>query len=190
MEETKETLIKSANDLKINITKLNGEIVVDEECCTSIVLMLKNTGEIGTSFLGAHNPDILKALKKAINKYFRLLKKQLKTAPNEENIEVNKNEDLKEEIKLNNDNIENKNNTNTDNDNKDNKNKKSVKTTKNTNKKTTSKKSTSNNNSKQKNTTKNNKAKEKTAEEKSIDEVQEIIKDIKRMQDEYKNQNK
>lgn len=181
MKETNETLIKSANDLKVEITKLNGEKVVDEECCTSIVLMLKNSGEMGTSFLGAHNKTILRAMKKAINKYFKILNKSLKSAPNEENIIVEKDVAPPD--------VQNNTGTNNfvDESNKlQNNTEKSVEKN-NSDKDTLSKKSKKKSNKNKLNKTLHkSKSNGKSAEQQSIDEVQEIIKDIKRMQDKYK----
>ena len=192
MEEN-ETIIKSANDLKVTITKLNGERVVDEDCCTSIVLMLKNNGQIGTSFLGAHNPEILKALKKAVNQYLRVLKKQLKTAPSMDDVVVNKDEPLDEdkiykaedvELKTNNDKVQPQDKSSTDksttNKSKSNK----TKLNKTASKSHTDKSKKQSQKSEKSDKTNSNKI--RSDEEKSIEEVQEIIKDIKRMQDEYK----
>jgi len=92
MEEN-QPIIKSANDIKIEVTKSNGEKVICEDCCTGLILMLKNTGEIGSSFLGAHNPALIKLLYKTMKKYFRTLKKQLKTAPSMDAVEVKKDEE-------------------------------------------------------------------------------------------------
>lgn len=97
-----ETLFKCPNDLKINITKTNGEVVIDEECCTTVSIVLKNSGELATSFLGAHNPEIVKVLERATKLYFKSIRKTLKEAfKSEENPEdfTLLNEDLPEENK-------------------------------------------------------------------------------------------
>lgn len=96
MEEKKdEKLIKCANDLKVNVTKLNGEILMQEDCCTMIQLVLKNTGEMATSFFGAHNPQVLKVLEKAMKGYFKTMKRTLKkefARTDNEEIEIRKDE--------------------------------------------------------------------------------------------------
>ena len=74
----KEPLFRCPNDLKVNVVKSNGEIVFDEECCTMVSVVLKNSGELATSFLGAHNPEIVKVLRKATAMYFKSIKKKLK----------------------------------------------------------------------------------------------------------------
>lgn len=73
-----EKMLKTGNDLTVDIKKSNGEIVFHEECCTTIQLVLKNSGEIATSFFGAHNPQIVKIFDKSLKKYFKALKKRLK----------------------------------------------------------------------------------------------------------------
>ena len=76
--EDRENLFKCANDLKVTIAKDNGEVVLDESCCTNLSILVKNNGEIATSFLGAHSPEMVKVLNKAMRKYFKALKKTLK----------------------------------------------------------------------------------------------------------------
>ena len=66
------------NDLRLAVTGENEEYLVDEKCCTCINVILKNDGQIMTSFLGAHNPEIVKVLEKAQKAYFKELKKTLK----------------------------------------------------------------------------------------------------------------
>ena len=66
------------NDLRLAVTGENDEFLVDERCCTCINIILKNDGQIMTSFLGAHNPEIVKTLEKAQKAYFKELKKTLK----------------------------------------------------------------------------------------------------------------
>ena len=66
------------NDLRLVVTGENEEYLVDEKCCTCINIILKNDGQIMTSFLGAHNPEIVKTLEKAQKAYFKELKKTLK----------------------------------------------------------------------------------------------------------------
>ncbi|MGN0961223.1 MAG: hypothetical protein ACI4PF_03380 [Christensenellales bacterium] len=86
--EEKENLFKCPNDLKVKISKDNGELVLDESCCTNLSIIVKNTGEIATSFFGAHNPAMLKVLDKTLKSYFKSIKKTLraeyKRADNEE----------------------------------------------------------------------------------------------------------
>ncbi len=69
---------ETANDLRLTIKAEEKEILVDEVCCTSINIILKNDGQIMTSFLGAHNPEIVKNLEKAMKMYFKGIKKALK----------------------------------------------------------------------------------------------------------------
>lgn len=78
MEEKNKKIFKTSNDLKVNVTKINGEVVIDEECCTMVSIIMKNTGEIGASFFGAHNPDVIKVLEKSLKTYFKGIKKELK----------------------------------------------------------------------------------------------------------------
>ena len=78
MEENKENMFKTANDLKVTVTKSNGEVVIDEECCTMVSIILKNTGDIAASFFGAHNPEVVRVLEKSLKGYFKGIKKELK----------------------------------------------------------------------------------------------------------------
>ena len=78
MSKGNQTLFKCGNDLKITVSKFTGESVLDEECCTVVGVILKNTGEIATSFLGAHNPEVIKVLEKTLKVYFKSIKKTLK----------------------------------------------------------------------------------------------------------------
>ena len=78
MAKKQDPIFKCPNDLKINVTKSNGEVVIDEECCTSVSVILKNSGEMATSFFGAYNSDVIKILEKAIKVYFKGVKKTLK----------------------------------------------------------------------------------------------------------------
>ena len=80
MDNKDEKIFKTANDLKVNVTKLNGEVVIDEECCTMVSILLKNTGDIAASFFGAHNPNVIKILEKSLKKYFKSIKKELKNS--------------------------------------------------------------------------------------------------------------
>ena len=75
MEEKDEKIFKTPNDLKINVTKSNGEVVIDEECCTMVSIILKNSGDIAASFFGAHNPDVVRVLEKSLKGYFKGIKK-------------------------------------------------------------------------------------------------------------------
>jgi hypothetical protein len=76
--EEKENVFKCPNDIKVTIIKDKGETVLDEECCTNLSILLKNTGDIATSFFGAHSPAMIKVLEKTMKKYFKSLKKTLK----------------------------------------------------------------------------------------------------------------
>lgn len=78
MSKDNKTLFRCGNDLKINVSKCTGETVLDEECCTVVGIILKNTGEIATSFFGAHNPEVIKVLEKTLKVYFKSIKKTLK----------------------------------------------------------------------------------------------------------------
>ena len=78
MEEKDEKLFKTPNDLKVNVTKSNGEVVIDEECCTMVSIILKNSGDIAASFFGAHNPDVVRVLEKSLKGYFKGIKKELR----------------------------------------------------------------------------------------------------------------
>ena len=73
---------QTENDLRL-IVKGGEEFLVDEPCCTSINIILKNDGQIMTSFLGAHNPEIVRCLEKAQKAYFKEIKKTLKKRYND-----------------------------------------------------------------------------------------------------------
>lgn len=89
MSEEDKKVFKCPNDFKVTMSKHNGEVVLDEECCTAVSIILKNTGEIATSFFGAHNKDVIKILEKTLKVYFKSIKKTLKTeASMEEEIKV------------------------------------------------------------------------------------------------------
>ena len=77
------TKFETNNDLRLTIKAEEKEILVDEVCCTSINIILKNDGNIMTSFLGAHNPEIMKNLERAMKAYFKGIKKTLKAKYNE-----------------------------------------------------------------------------------------------------------
>ena len=66
------------NDINIKITKKDGGVVFNEDCCTCINILLTNDGKIATSFMGCHNPYIVMQLEKAQKLYFKELKKALK----------------------------------------------------------------------------------------------------------------
>lgn len=101
MEEKKETpKLKCPNELTVTVKKDNGETVVNEDCCTSIVVLLKNSGDIATSFLGAHNQNIIKCLDRATKRYFKILKKTLKSIESQEEEMSLVSEDLPEDMKL------------------------------------------------------------------------------------------
>jgi len=78
MSKMPETLYQTENELKLTIKAQGKEVLVDEECCTCINIILKNDGQIMTSFLGAHNPDIVKQLERAQKAYYKEIKKTLK----------------------------------------------------------------------------------------------------------------
>ncbi len=73
------------NDLNVAIIKDGKDLLINEDCCTCINVMLKNDGQILTSFLGSHNPYIIAQLEQAQKYYFKGLKKALKaqTLPEE-----------------------------------------------------------------------------------------------------------
>lgn len=79
MSKSKEPIFKCPNDIKISVAKHTGEVVLDEECCTSVSVILKNTGEIATSFFGAHNPEVVRMLEKTLKLYFKSIKKTLRS---------------------------------------------------------------------------------------------------------------
>ena len=68
---------ETENDLKV-IVKNEKEEIYNEDCCTCINIVMKNDGQILTSFLGSHNPYIVRQLEKAQKIYFKELKKALK----------------------------------------------------------------------------------------------------------------
>ena len=76
MEENKQQF-ETDNDLLLTV-KHGKDVLVNENCCTCITIMLNNEGKIMTSFLGGHNPYILRQLEKAQKVYFKSLKKALK----------------------------------------------------------------------------------------------------------------
>lgn len=71
------------NDLTVSVTH-GDEVLVKEECCTCITIVLNNEGKIMTSFMGGHNPYIVGQLEKAQKIYFKSLKKALKADYNAE----------------------------------------------------------------------------------------------------------
>lgn len=66
------------NDINVVVSNKENGVMLDEDCCTLINVVLKNDGKIGTSFLGSHNPFIVIQLEKAMKFYFKELKKKLK----------------------------------------------------------------------------------------------------------------
>lgn len=78
MEEKDDKIFKTPNDLKVKVTKSNGEVVIDEECCTMVSIIMKNSGDIAASFFGAHNPEVVRVLGKSLKGYFKGIKKELK----------------------------------------------------------------------------------------------------------------
>ena len=99
-----EKIFKCPNDMNVTVKKDSGEFVLDESCCTAMVILLKNDGNMATSFYGYHNEKLFKIMSKAQKKYFRSLKKRLKTESIEDNIEV-KSEEIPEDKKWKEDNI-------------------------------------------------------------------------------------
>ena len=88
-KDKKEPIFKTPNDIHTIVTIDDKETVLDETGCTTLSIILKNTGDIATSFLGAHSPEIINLLAKASKRYLKVLKKQVKGFV-EDNIEVNK----------------------------------------------------------------------------------------------------
>lgn len=73
-----ERVFDTENDLNIAIIKNGKDLLLNEDCCTCVNIMLNNDGRILTSFLGCHNPYIVEQLEKAQKMYFKGLKKALK----------------------------------------------------------------------------------------------------------------
>ena len=63
-EEENEIKFDAENDLNVAIIKNNKDLLLNENCCTCINIMLSNDGRILTSFLGCHNPYIVNQLEK------------------------------------------------------------------------------------------------------------------------------
>ena len=102
MSKSKEPIFKCPNDIKITMSKFTGEVMLDEECCTTVSVIMKNTGEIATSFFGAHNPEVIKVLEKTIKMYFKSIKKTLKSEFRKQEDEIKVvSEDLPDESKWN-----------------------------------------------------------------------------------------
>lgn len=100
-EAIKPLLFKCPNDIRLTIKKDSGEYIIDESCCTTLSVMIKNTGEIATNFSGSHNPDLVKILSKAMKKYMRELKKKLKADYKEAREELKlRQEDIPEDMKF------------------------------------------------------------------------------------------
>lgn len=78
-----EQKFNTPNDLNLKVTGVNNQELVNEKCCTCINIILQNDGNIQTSFLGAHNPQILNCLEKTMKLYFKGIKKTLKHQFNE-----------------------------------------------------------------------------------------------------------
>ena len=72
-----EKIFKCPNHMNVTIKKDGGELVLDESCCTAMVILLKNDGNMATSFYGYHNEKIIKVMNNAQKKYFKSLKKRL-----------------------------------------------------------------------------------------------------------------
>jgi len=69
---------ETINELKLKVSGAKDQVLVEEDCCTCINILLKNDGQVMTSFLGAHNPEIIRLLEKAQKLYFKEIKKTLK----------------------------------------------------------------------------------------------------------------
>lgn len=78
MEKNDELKYNTVNELNLKVTGARNQKLIDENCCTCINIILQNDGKIQTSFLGAHNPEIIKNLEHALKVYFKGLKKTLK----------------------------------------------------------------------------------------------------------------
>lgn len=76
--EKVEIKYNTPNDLNLKVVGLEDQELLNEKCCTCINVILQNNGNIQTSFLGAHNPEIVRNLEKAMKLYFKGLKKALK----------------------------------------------------------------------------------------------------------------
>ncbi len=74
----KPTMFPCPNDLVVTVKKDAGEVIIDEKCCTTLSVLLKNSGEFVTNFSGSHSPELFRVMKKAIKKYLRELEKKLK----------------------------------------------------------------------------------------------------------------
>ena len=83
-----EKIFKCPNHMNVTIKKDGGELVLDENCCTAMVILLKNDGNMATSFYGYHNEKLIRVMAKAQKKYFKSLKKRLKTESIEDNLEI------------------------------------------------------------------------------------------------------
>lgn len=75
--EEKETL-GVENDVRVIIKSKTDGVLFDQDCCTTINIILNNDAQIATSFLGIHNESIIKSMERAIKIYFKALKKTLK----------------------------------------------------------------------------------------------------------------
>ena len=75
MDENKQ--FDTENDLTVTVAH-GKDVLVKEECCTCITIVLNNEGKIMTSFMGGHNPYIISQLEKAQKVYFKSLKQALK----------------------------------------------------------------------------------------------------------------
>ena len=91
-------IFKCPNHMKVTVKKDGGELALDEDCCTSMIILLKNDGNMATSFYGYHNEKVIKIMEKAQKKYFKSLKKRLKTESVEDDITI-KAEDMPEDKK-------------------------------------------------------------------------------------------
>ena len=65
-------------DINVCIKQKSGQVLMNEDCCTVVNFVLKNNGDLASSFFGNHNLDIVKAIEKGYKIYFRKLKKELK----------------------------------------------------------------------------------------------------------------
>ena len=73
-----EELQVNGNDLHITITKQNGEVLLDEDCCMALTYIMNSRAEFNSNFAGVHNDMLLKIVEKLQRDYVRELKKAFK----------------------------------------------------------------------------------------------------------------
>lgn len=81
------------NNIRVNIKKDGSQQLFDEDCCTVVSLVLRNNGELATSFYGALSPHILNTLETEQKKYFDQLRQQMRV-PRMEFIEEDEDDDI------------------------------------------------------------------------------------------------